>query len=85
MSKYDGDKSLALAAYNWGMGNVDKALAKVKRSNRTPTYDNVIKYAAVPSETVNYVDYVLKQEKKITADPQKYWNDIFKRRKQVEA
>lgn len=51
LKKYD-DVRLALAAYNWGMGNVDKALKKHGNS-----YEAIEKH--MPKETRNYVPKVL--------------------------
>lgn len=51
LKKYD-DVRLALAAYNWGMGNVDKALKKYGNS-----YEAIEKH--MPKETRNYVPKVL--------------------------
>lgn len=52
LNKYQ-DPQLALAAYNWGPGNVDKALKKYGNS-----WDKIKKYA--PKETQNYVSKVMK-------------------------
>ena len=48
LDKYNGDLPLALSAYNWGMGNVDKALA-----NYGPSFDAIAPH--LPTETKNYV------------------------------
>ena len=45
------DWHLALAAYNWGQGNVQKALARGTRTGQPPAYDNL----RMPDETRNYV------------------------------
>lgn len=45
LSKYDGDTGKALAAYNWGEGNVDKAVAK-----HGDTW-----FEAAPKETRDYL------------------------------
>lgn len=47
MRKYGGDMRLALAAYNWGPGNIDKRL----RAGFTP--EQIL--AKAPTETQNYV------------------------------
>ena len=45
--RYDGDLNLSLAAYNWGMGNVDRYKRQGYRS-----FDNM------PQETRNYIKQV---------------------------
>ena len=49
IAKYDGDVSKALAAYNWGGGNLDKAIKKYG--------DNWIAHA--PEETQKYINKIL--------------------------
>lgn len=49
LKKYGGDYSKALAAYNWGPGNLDKALS---------TYGNTWR-SHLPSETSNYITKVM--------------------------
>ena len=86
MTKYDNDRRVALAAYNWGMGNVDKAMSRVKSKGLATTWDNIMRYASVPAETENYVAYVMREQGKIRNDAEGYWNKIFSRRsKQVTA
>jgi membrane-bound lytic murein transglycosylase D len=50
-----GDWSLALAAYNWGEGNVGKAIKRAQLAGITPTYENL----RMPNETRNYVPKLL--------------------------
>lgn len=49
LAKYDGDYSKSLAAYNWGGGNLDKAIKKYG--------DNWLDHA--PTETKNYIKKIL--------------------------
>jgi membrane-bound lytic murein transglycosylase D len=46
-----GDWQLALAAYNWGQGNVQKAIARNRRAGLPADYANL----RLPDETRNYV------------------------------
>ncbi len=46
-----GDWHLALAAYNWGVGNVQRAVANNKRAGKDARYENL----AMPDETRNYL------------------------------
>jgi membrane-bound lytic murein transglycosylase D len=46
-----GDWHLALAAYNWGQGNVQRAIARNERERRGTTYLDL----RMPDETRNYV------------------------------
>lgn len=50
-----GDWSLALAAYNWGEGNVSRAIRKAQEKGLPPTYENL----NMPAETRNYVPKLL--------------------------
>lgn len=50
-----GDWSLALAAYNWGEGNLGKAIKRAQLSGIDPTYENL----RLPNETRNYVPKLL--------------------------
>jgi membrane-bound lytic murein transglycosylase D len=61
------DWQLALAAYNWGEGNVARAIAKNERAGRPTDYPNL----DMPDETRNYVPK-LQAVKNIVADPGKY-------------
>lgn len=53
-----GDLKLALAAYNWGPGSLNKAINRVESKGKRVTWENIKKYASVPVETVNYVSKV---------------------------
>lgn len=50
-----GDWSLALAAYNWGEGNVSRAIRRAQAQGLPPTYENL----KMPAETRNYVPKLL--------------------------
>ncbi|MDO4696924.1 MAG: transglycosylase SLT domain-containing protein [Neisseria sp.] len=50
-----GDWSLALAAYNWGEGNVGRAINRALAQGLEPTYENL----KMPAETRNYVPKLL--------------------------
>ncbi|MDO5069189.1 MAG: transglycosylase SLT domain-containing protein [Neisseria zoodegmatis] len=50
-----GDWSLALAAYNWGEGNVSRAIKRARAQGLNPVYENL----RMPAETRNYVPKLL--------------------------
>ena len=50
-----GDWSLALAAYNWGEGNMSRAIRRAQSAGLAPTYENL----NMPAETRNYVPKLL--------------------------
>jgi membrane-bound lytic murein transglycosylase D len=59
-----GDWGLALAAYNWGEGNLARAIAKTQAAGLQPTYENI----RMPAETRNYVPKLL-AVRNMLADP----------------
>ena len=67
LHKMFGDWELALAAYNWGEGNVSKAI-KRNQAKKLPTNYASLK---MPDETRNYVPKLL-AIKNIVADPKSY-------------
>ena len=62
-----GDWQLALAAYNWGEGNVARAIAKNQNAGLGTSYSDL----SMPMETRLYVPK-LQALKDIVADPQKF-------------
>jgi membrane-bound lytic murein transglycosylase D len=71
---YNGDWLLALAAYNWGPGNVDRAIGNNKKSNKGTTFWDL----KLPKETKNYVPKLLALKELINY-PEKYnitWRSI---------
>ncbi len=54
LTRYDGDQTKALAAYNWGMGNVDKWIAAGSDPSK------------LPKETRDYVSKVLQDNNPLT-------------------
>jgi len=62
-----GDWQLALAGYNWGEGNVAKAVARNKAKGLPTTYQNL----PMPAETANYLPK-LQAIKNIVRDPEKF-------------
>lgn len=67
------DWSLALAAYNWGEGNVSKAIKRAEAAGLAPTYENL----RMPKETRNYVPKLL-AVRNILATPNQYGFKIEK-------
>lgn len=63
LDKY-GKTDIALAAYNWGPGNIDKAIKKVKADGKRVTWANIMQAVKVPQETRLYVNKVLSKQVK---------------------
>ncbi len=61
------DWQLALAAYNWGEGNVGRAIARNKAKGLPTSYESL----SMPAETRNYLPK-LQAVKNIVRDPEKY-------------
>lgn len=59
MRKKFPDMKTAIASYNWGPGNMTKAVAKVEAKGLKPTWQNIKKYNSVPTETKEYVNRVI--------------------------
>jgi len=66
-----GDWQLALAGYNWGEGNVARAVAKNQKLGLPADYANL----KMPDETRNYLPK-LQALKNIVRDPEKYSIDL---------
>ncbi len=62
-----GDWNLALAAYNWGQGNLNKAISRVRARGETETYENI----TMPVETRNYAPKLL-AIRNIMAQPESF-------------
>lgn len=62
-----GDWHLALAAYNWGEGSVQRAIQRAKRRKQPTDYLHL----RMPNETANYVPK-LEAVKRIISDPARY-------------
>lgn len=62
-----GDWSLALAAYNWGEGNVSRAINRARAQGLKPAYENL----RMPAETRNYVPKLL-AVRNIVKNPQAF-------------
>ena len=62
-----GDWNIALAAYNWGEGNVSRAIARLQASGQEVTYENI----RMPNETRNYAPKLL-AVRNILNDPAKF-------------
>jgi membrane-bound lytic murein transglycosylase D len=62
-----GDWHLALAAYNWGEGNVQRAIRRNQRAGRPTDYSSL----KMPAETRDYVPK-LQAVKNIVANPQAF-------------
>jgi membrane-bound lytic murein transglycosylase D len=62
-----GDWHLALAAYNWGEGNVSRAIARNQRAGRGTAYTDL----SMPNETRNYVPK-LQAVKNIIGNPEQF-------------
>jgi soluble lytic murein transglycosylase-like protein len=67
MKKQFPDMKVAIAAYNWGPGNMAKAVAKVEKKGQKPTWQNILKYNSVPTETEEYVKRVIKKLNQLEA------------------
>ena len=78
LEQFDGDEELALAAYNWGPGNINKALKRLKARGREQTWSNILKYLSAPDETVNYVNSVMRRSKQIARNAEGFWNSKLK-------
>jgi membrane-bound lytic murein transglycosylase D len=65
------DWQLALAAYNWGEGNVARAVATNRKTGRPADYESL----KMPDETRNYLPK-LQAVKNIVRDPEKYGLDL---------
>ena len=61
------DWQLALAAYNWGEGSVQRAIARAKRSGKPTDYAHL----RMPKETANYVPKLM-AIKRIITNPERY-------------
>ena len=61
LDKY-GRTDIALAAYNWGPSNIDRAIKKVKANGKRVTWANIMQAVKVPQETRLYVNKVLNKE-----------------------
>ena len=80
MIKKYGKTDLALAAYNWGPNNIDKAIRKVKSEGKRVTWANIMQVVKVPMETRLYVNKVLKN-KEVEAQGESHglgWWNIYK-------
>jgi membrane-bound lytic murein transglycosylase D len=64
-----GDWQLALAAYNWGEGSVQRAIRKARASGQPIDFNTLSQY--MPAETRNYVPK-LQAVKNIIATPEQY-------------
>lgn len=67
LNKLFNDWQLALAAYNWGEGSVQRAISRATKQNRPTDYAHL----RMPSETANYVPK-LEAIKRIISNPEKY-------------
>lgn len=64
VKEYKGDLPMALAAYNAGPGNVNKAIAKAKKAGGDaydPSDGSWMKFLPKPSETIPYVNKILNE------------------------
>ncbi|MFC5605191.1 transglycosylase SLT domain-containing protein [Variovorax soli] len=66
-----GDWQLALAAYNWGEGNVGRAIARNQRAGLPAGYTDI----NMPAETRNYVPK-LQAVKNIVANPERFGTEL---------
>jgi len=64
-----GDWQLALAAYNWGEGNVQKAIKRNQEAGKATDFESLAD--SMPAETRNYVPK-LQAVKNIVANPSQY-------------